>query len=209
MPVVLVRVLLANRAAAIIEHCPVDWSGNRLKHRSMQLAQARNWSRSKAQRLAAHRPSEQNSAVAPTSPDDDGRAVEVIGLEPIVFLPHAISGNGVQSPGAARTRGRARGRGRAMATIITVNPRGDDLYLTVVDGLPRWVSRTPFLVAARKLLALGYSPDDTIVMRHRGSEVDCLTSTIREAARLRVSELDDGKQSPTFRVWRPYGAGGG
>jgi hypothetical protein len=36
-----------------------------------------------------------------------------------------------------------------MGTIITVNPRGDDLYLAVVDGLPRWVSRTPFLVAAR------------------------------------------------------------
>ena len=96
-----------------------------------------------------------------------------------------------------------------MGTIITVNPRGDGLYLAVVDGLPRWVSRTPFLVAARKLLALGYSPHDTIVLRHCGSEVDCLTSTIGEAARLRVSEPDDGKQSPIFRPWRPYGTGGG
>ena len=96
-----------------------------------------------------------------------------------------------------------------MATIITVNPHGDDLYLAVVDGLPRWVSRTPFLVAARKLLKLGYSPHETIVMRYSGSEVNCLTSTIGEAARLRVSEPDDGKQSPTFRTWRPYGTGGG
>jgi hypothetical protein len=42
------------------------------------------------------------------------------------------------------------------------------------------VSRTPFLVAARKLLELGYSPHETIVMRHRGSELDCLTSTLGE-----------------------------
>jgi hypothetical protein len=48
-----------------------------------------------------------------------------------------------------------------------------------------------------------------IVMRYSGSEVNCLTSTIGEAARLRVSEPDDGKQSPTFRTWRPHGAGGG
>jgi hypothetical protein len=96
-----------------------------------------------------------------------------------------------------------------MGTVITVNPHGDGLYLAVVDGLPRWVSRTPFLVAARKLLELGYSPNDTIAMRYSGSEVDCLTSTIGEAARLRLIEPDNGKQSPTFRAWRPYDRGGG
>jgi hypothetical protein len=96
-----------------------------------------------------------------------------------------------------------------MGTVVTINPRGGDRYLGAVNGLQPWVSRTPFLVAARKLLALGYSPDDTIVMRHRGSEVDCPTSTVSVAARLRVSEPDDGKQSPIFRAWRPYGEGGG
>jgi hypothetical protein len=106
-------------------------------------------------------------------------------------------------------RARAHARERAMRTIITINPRRNGHYLAVADGLQPWVSRTPFLVAARKLLALGYSPHETIVMRHSGSEVDCLTSTIGEAARLRVSEPDDGKQSPTFRPWRPYGASGG
>jgi hypothetical protein len=46
-------------------------------------------------------------------------------------------------------------------------------------------------------------------MRHTGSEVNCLQSTIGEAARLRASEPDAGKQSPTFRGWRPHGTGGG
>jgi hypothetical protein len=57
--------------------------------------------------------------------------------------------------------------------------------------------------------ASGYLPRDTIVMRHTGSEVNCLQSTIGEAARLRASEPDAGKQSPTFRGWRPHGTGGG
>jgi hypothetical protein len=96
-----------------------------------------------------------------------------------------------------------------MSVIVTISRRGNGRYLARVDGLELLVSRTPFLVAARKLLEFGYSPNDMIVMRHSGSEVDCLTSTIGAAARLRVSEPDDGKQSPTFRAWRPYGEGGG
>jgi hypothetical protein len=49
-------------------------------------------------------------------------------------------------------------------------------------------SRTPFLDTARALLAEGCDPDTIIVMRHAGSELDCLCSTIGAAAKLAVNE---------------------
>jgi hypothetical protein len=59
---------------------------------------------------------------------------------------------------------------------------GSDQYL--VEG-----SRTPFLDAARALLAAGLAaPDDMLVMRNAGSAHDALRARIGAAAKLTVNE---------------------
>jgi len=57
-------------------------------------------------------------------------------------------------------------------------------------------SRQPLLDGARELLASGYPADTIIVMRHAGSAVEALRSTIGAAARLTV------ETSEHFRHWR-------
>src|SRR5689334_13888171 len=68
-----------------------------------------------------------------------------------------------------------------------------------VDGIELCVSREPFLDAARVLLANGTPRDTPIVMRRHGSDVDCLRSTIRAAARLTV--VEDGRGT-RFARWK-------
>src|SRR5450759_1501882 len=59
-------------------------------------------------------------------------------------------------------------------------------------------SRQPFLDSARRLLDLGYDPTALLVLRHAGSETDCLTAKIGAAAKLTVKE-DRGW--PRFVPW--------
>jgi hypothetical protein len=57
-------------------------------------------------------------------------------------------------------------------------------------------SRQPLLDSARKLLAEGYDPKTTLVLRYVGSEVDAMTATIGAAAKLTVNE-----RGPYFYKW--------
>jgi hypothetical protein len=60
-----------------------------------------------------------------------------------------------------------------------------DMYL---DGRHLERSTTPLLTAARILLAEGLAPETAIEMRHQGSTIISLRSTIGAAAKLGVSE---------------------
>jgi hypothetical protein len=85
--------------------------------------------------------------------------------------------------------------------VITVTPiaRRRDLYIGRLDGgatLKR-PSKQPFLDGARRLLELGYDPSTMLVMRHTGSDTDCLTAQIGAAARLRVKEDRGGPRFVT------------
>jgi len=62
-------------------------------------------------------------------------------------------------------------------------------------------SKQPFVDAARRLLDLGHDPTTVLVMRHAGSDTDCLTAQIGVAAKLRVKE-DRGR--PRFVPWEPF-----
>ena len=62
-------------------------------------------------------------------------------------------------------------------------------------------SKQPFVDAARRLIDIGYDPATVLVMRHPGSDTDCLTAQIGVAAKLRVKEDRNG---PRFVLWEPF-----
>ena len=62
-------------------------------------------------------------------------------------------------------------------------------------------SRHPLVDAARRLIDLGYEPTTVLVMRHAGSDTNCLTAQIGVAAKLRVKEDRNG---PRFALWEPF-----
>jgi hypothetical protein len=96
---------------------------------------------------------------------------------------------------------------KAETMMITVTPtagsRGRRGYFdaTMADGraLVR-ASRQPFLDAARRLIDLGYDTATVLVMRHGGSDADCLTAQIGTAAKLRAKEDRNG---PRFVPYEP------
>ena len=61
------------------------------------------------------------------------------------------------------------------------------------------VSRTPFLSAARVLRKEGVPPDTVITMRHAGSPVVSLRSTVGHAAKLTVREDHRGARFVPYR----------
>lgn len=81
------------------------------------------------------------------------------------------------------------------------------LYEARLQGNARLLCRScePFLNAARVLASEGHDLATVIVMRHAGSDTDCLRATIGAAASLNVEEND---RPPRFRPWkaRPSGA---
>ena len=79
-------------------------------------------------------------------------------------------------------------------------PTRPGYYTARCDGRLLCRSRQPFLDGARELLAAGYPASTAIVMRHVGSDVEGLRSTIGAAARLTVETDEQGR--PTFRQWR-------
>ena len=90
---------------------------------------------------------------------------------------------------------------------IIVKPAGRGRFCAMVGGRMLVImSRTPFLTAARVLLADGVDPATPIRMRHEGSSVIALRSTVGEAASLTVVERDDGKTAPRFRPFKEYPA---
>ena len=88
---------------------------------------------------------------------------------------------------------------------ITVTPtakRSGRYDARLSDGcILVWASKQPFVDAARRLLDLGHDPTTVLVMRHAGSDTDCLTAQIGAAAKLRVKEDRGG---PRFVPWEPF-----
>ena len=80
-------------------------------------------------------------------------------------------------------------------------------YTARADGRLLCRSRQPFLDGARELLASGYSADTVIIMKHVGSDVETVRSTIGGAARLTVSEEEN--RPPRFKRWKPRYMGEG
>ena len=65
-------------------------------------------------------------------------------------------------------------------------------------------SRQPFLDGARVMLEEGLAaPQDRLVMRHAGSDADCLSASVATAAKLSVEERRDGR-GPVFVPWKPF-----
>jgi hypothetical protein len=64
-------------------------------------------------------------------------------------------------------------------------------------------STQPFLDGARVLLGEGADPDSRYAMRHDGSDIDALVSTIGYAARWTIEE---GESPPRLRRHVPYDA---
>jgi hypothetical protein len=90
----------------------------------------------------------------------------------------------------------------SLKIIVTPAPRGAGRFEAHLDGDDRVLcrSRTPFLDAARKLLAQGYDPDTTLILRHAGSDTDCLRARLGTVASLTVEETPYG---PKVRRWKP------
>jgi hypothetical protein len=88
-----------------------------------------------------------------------------------------------------------------MTIRIVVTPVGGGKFDAVVCGVVLCRSRTPFLDAARALLAAGHDSDTAIEMWHAGAKDCSLKSTIGAAAKLRVEESNFGL--PRFRSWVP------
>jgi hypothetical protein len=63
------------------------------------------------------------------------------------------------------------------------------------------ISRSPFLDSARLLLAEGFEPATWLVMRHHGSSIDALRTTVAAAAKRTVKDTGFG---PKFGVWAPF-----
>jgi hypothetical protein len=86
--------------------------------------------------------------------------------------------------------------------IVTPTARRPGLYDARLDGRCVLVtaSRQPFVDAARRLTDLGHDPTTVLVMRHCGSDADCLTAQIGAAAKLRVKE---DRRGPRFVQWEP------
>jgi hypothetical protein len=90
-----------------------------------------------------------------------------------------------------------------MMIIVTPTARRPGRYdARLGDGrVVVTASKQPFVDAARRLIDLGYEPTTVLVMRHAGSDTDCLTAQIGAAAKLRVKEPDRGRLQ--FVGWEP------
>ncbi|QRM27370.1 hypothetical protein [Microvirga sp. VF16] len=71
---------------------------------------------------------------------------------------------------------------------IVVRPVSQGRYAALLDSQELCRSSMPFFSAARRLLAQEHDPSTLLSMRHEGSAVVALRSTIGRAARLTVQE---------------------
>ena len=91
----------------------------------------------------------------------------------------------------------------SLAIVIMETKQRNGRFEARLDGDDRvlCVSRTPFFDAARELVANGYDPNLTLIMRHAGSEADSLRAKLGTAASLTVEETDYGSK---LRRWKPF-----
>jgi hypothetical protein len=75
-------------------------------------------------------------------------------------------------------------------------------FAATCNGRQLCRNRQPLLDGARALLEAGYSADAAVVMRHAGSQVDALRSTIAAAAKLTVNE-----DHMRFARWKAFPSG--
>jgi hypothetical protein len=90
----------------------------------------------------------------------------------------------------------------SLIVVATPAPRGAGRFEARLDGCDHvlCVSRTPFFDAARQLVADSYDPNVTLILRHAGSDTDCLSAKLGTAASLAIEETGYG---PQFRRWKP------
>lgn len=88
--------------------------------------------------------------------------------------------------------------------IIIVVSLGRGRFDAFVEDGPFLIHATiaPFVAGCRRLIELGYDPDQQAIMRHAGSSVDSLRAAIGAAARLTVNEPDNG--CIHFARWKPF-----
>lgn len=88
------------------------------------------------------------------------------------------------------------------AIVILAVPVGAGRYDACVEDGPFLAHATsaPFLTGCRRLIELGYAPDQVAVMRHAGSTIDSLRAKIGVGAGLMVADGPDGR--PRFRRWK-------
>jgi hypothetical protein len=91
----------------------------------------------------------------------------------------------------------------SLAIVIMETKQRNGRFEARLDGDDRvlCVSRTPFFDAARELVANGYDPNLTLIMRHAGSDTDSLRAKLGTAASLTLEETDYG---PKLRRWKPF-----
>lgn len=92
-----------------------------------------------------------------------------------------------------------------MIEIIISPPLRGNRWRATWLGNELACSRTPLLSAARKLQRRGVRDDAVLAMRHAGSDVVAMRTTVGAAARLTVVERDHGN-GPTFAPYRAFSA---
>ena len=87
--------------------------------------------------------------------------------------------------------------------VCEIQPSGAPGEFTAkINGeLLVWSSRTPLLDAARALLGKGADSNSWLILRHAGSNTDCLRGKLGILARLAVRE---GNEAPRFAAWKPH-----
>lgn len=87
-----------------------------------------------------------------------------------------------------------------MILVIEETGKRRNLFRASVEGFGEIIasSRQPLLDGCRELVKRGVEPATPITMRYSKDSIDCLTSTVGEAARLMVSEAGG---SAKFRVF--------
>jgi len=87
--------------------------------------------------------------------------------------------------------------------IITVAPLGRGRFRAEFHGRVIVASsRTPFVDAARVLIARGHDPNIVLAMQHVGDDAFALRAVLGIAARLAVLEND--RHAPKFIRWEAY-----
>ena len=67
-------------------------------------------------------------------------------------------------------------------------------FTAIVNGeLVVWSSRTPLFDAARALLGRGVDSNSWLILRHAGSDTDCLRGKVGILAKLTVKQPDRGR----------------
>jgi hypothetical protein len=84
---------------------------------------------------------------------------------------------------------------------ITIRPLGRGRFAASVGQRVLCKSKTPFFTAARIFQAEGVPDDTPITMRHEGSDIVAMRSTVGEAAGRIVVETDE--EGPKFKCYRP------